>query len=86
MITAVNQTLAETLATIAKFATDNGARLESVTVGDVSFTLRPAEPAVVEVTATKADEPAPSALNDPATYGWTNGTPGFRDPRRKADQ
>lgn len=79
--------LEATLATIAKMAPELAKqRVERVTVGDVSFVLLPHEepetPADAK-TKTVVVEMPPSPLSDPKTYGWTEGVPGFRDPRKK---
>lgn len=75
--------LSDTLTKIAQHAAElRRARVQSVTVDGVSFVLLPDEPDVVEVRQTP--EPELSALDDPKTYGWPEGSkpPGFVDPRK----
>lgn len=74
--------LAKKLDVIAKFAAEQKARLQTVTVGDVTFTL-------VQDTSTmaapKVKNEAPVApMDDPKTYGLPEGAalPGFVDPRK----
>lgn len=86
MRTAVNQTLEETLATIAKMAPElRRERISTVTVGAVSFVLLPDEPPVV--VEQKVEHTPIHPMKDPTTYGLPEGAkpPGFKDPRRKAE-
>lgn len=82
----MNEDLAATLATLIANAADlRRAGFQTLTisaVGDVSFTLAPPEPVELPQALPVKDEAPPSAGNDPMTYGWTNGVPGFRDPRK----
>lgn len=74
--------LAKTLDTIAKFAAQQKARLQTVTIGEVSFTL------VQDMSGMTApavkNEPMLAPMNDPKTYGLPEGAtlPGFVDPRK----
>lgn len=70
------------LATIAKHADElRRKRVQSVTVGEVSFSLLPE---VTEEEPIKtADDTPPDPLSDPKTYGWEGSSvPGFKDPRK----
>ncbi len=72
------------LTTIAKHAaTLRGERIQSVTVGEVSFVLLP-PPEPEAVPLRPQPEPRLNPLNDPATYGLDENSPvpGFRDPRK----
>lgn len=76
------QDLKSTLSTIAEMApTLARARICRVTVGEVSFEISPEAPAPVESAPIQAAPPV-DPLNDPKTYGWENGVPGFTDPRK----
>lgn len=76
------------LASIARFAAGQKARVSSVTVDGISFVLEPDAQQMPQGNSTSTDSTAPNAFDDPVTYGFPEGSkpPGFTDPRRKAGQ
>lgn len=73
--------LEQTLATIVKMAPELAKHCQSVTVGEVTLVLHPA-PAEIKLDTKVVEDKPISPLDDPKTYGWEEGVPGFKDPRK----